>query len=82
MSANIYWTPGAVERNSIHTSTPQAFMRVLKVLNWELGDKLDESFLPSLRALAEVCHESERKAYKQLIDAIERHKEIRVWAEY
>lgn len=85
MSANIYWEPANRPAVDVPVSAPQAFMRTLEHLGWQKHDDiLTEEDLPALRALAEVqpYAEEKRNPYTMLVQAIEKHGRIRVWAVY
>lgn len=85
MSANILWEPATRPCESLDTLAPQNFMRSLEVIGWSNGNNLNETHLSALRGMSAVYRGGQtdvKNPYQQLIDAIERHKEIRVWAEY
>lgn len=83
MSANIYWEPAKRRQNDLPTGAPQHFMRVLRQLGWADDGNLDERALPGLRACFETSADEDfRKCVRILIEAIEKHGEIHIWAIY
>lgn len=82
MSANIYWEPVAKNNRTIDTGAPEYFMRVLGKFGWQDGDTLGVEALDGLKAVVEAIHEGDHKSFQQLIDAIEKHGAIRIWAVY
>lgn len=90
MSANIHWEPNRTKGKSLYTTAPSHFMESLRAIGWATGADseglLDASFLPALRGLAFLHNDREKdldkNPYHQLIEAIEKHGEVRVWAVY
>lgn len=83
MSANIYWGPISPTRTALSTFAPQKFMLTLNAIGWTDNEELDESHLTALKGMAAVFETgTSANPYQQLIDAIEKHGSIHVWAEY
>lgn len=84
MSANILWEPANRPAKDVPTGAPQHFMKTLEHLGWQKHDgELSEEHLPALKALAEATERpGQSNPYTTLIDAIEKHGRIRVWAVY
>jgi len=74
MGASIFWQP--VKGRSLNVGGRSAFVNALG-----LPREFDESKLEFLRGLA-AGNEDFRDAVEELIDAIETHGNVRVWAEY
>lgn len=79
MSANIYWRvddPGM--GNNIGTMTPSSFIGGLeRAFNESLPISLEKKDLPVLRGMAVI-----ETDYDSLVDALEKHEKIRIWAEH
>ena len=86
MGANLCWEPANRPTKDVPTSAPQRMLEVLRKLTETSGQEfvLADYHLPALAALAETCEwgSAERNPYKTLIDAINKHGSIRVWAQY
>ena len=85
MSATILWEPyRAPKGESLWTMAPQNFMETLRHLGWEEGGNLGRKHLAALKALAYQFSDKDttKNPYAQLVDAIEKYDEVRVWAEY
>ena len=90
MSASICWEPTNKGR-SLYTPAPQSFMESLETIGINVqqsgGCCVDSSSLNALRGLAFMYDRHteknpEKNPYTQMINAIEQHGEIRLWAEY
>ncbi len=81
MSANLYWSP-IRKGTDLPVNAPSSFMAALEdAMGHEGPWTLMVSDIPVLRGLAAgLAHE--REAIQSIIAAIERHSQIRVWAEY
>ena len=90
MSANLYWEPSRRTGSSLYTPSPQHFMESLEAIGWrrdaDSSGLLDKSALPALKGLAFLYNDRERdprkNPYTELINAIEKFGEVRIWAEY
>lgn len=86
MSANIYWEPSGRQAKDIPTGAPQSL--ITAIANAGLGDinagiTLDESDLPTLKGMWAVHGRvNVENPYWHIIEAIEKHGSIRVWAVY
>ena len=81
MSANLYWSP-IRKGNDLPVNAPSSFMAALESALGSCGPwTVMESDVPILRGLA-IGFAHERKAIQAIIDAVEQHGQIRVWAEY
>lgn len=81
VSANLYWSP-IRKGKDLPVNAPSSFIAALgDAMQSEGPWTLMVHDVPVLRGLAAgLTHE--REAITAIIDAIEKHGEIRVWAEY
>ncbi len=81
MSASLYWSPIRKGAN-LPVNAPSSFMAALgKAMDQDGPWTLMVSDIPVLRGLAAGL-ENERDAITAIMDALNKHGEIRVWAEY
>lgn len=90
MSANIYWEPSKSTGKELYTLSPSSFLASLEAIGWsrdaDSSGLLDERHLKALRGMAHLYNDREpnpdKNPYSQLVKAVEKHGEVRVWAEY
>jgi hypothetical protein len=83
MSASLYYQP--VKGTHLSIGAPSSFMGALtRAFGERQPDwRFTEGDLLTLRGLmAGLDSEDQREAIQTIIEAIERHSEVRVWAEY
>ena len=82
MSATILYQP--VKGTCLKMGGPSSFLELLRRLTSSPGPwELDGHWTSRLRGAAAATEDREhRAALEELIEAIEKHVEIRVWAEY
>lgn len=82
MGASIYYQ--AVKGKALELYAPQHFLKILRNItgsdgNWEL----DDYWINHLRgAMSNEEDERTKQGLDELIEAIEKHGSIRIWAEY
>lgn len=87
MSAAICWEP-TNKGHQLYVGAPQSFMDSLECIGVRIrsGDTIGQGHLDALRGMAHLYNNQEKdpkkNPYTQLIEAIEKHGEIRLWAEY
>lgn len=81
MGASICWEPVPTKRKTFECSAPQNFLESLRILGWRPERPLDGTFVTALRGMAFAAGQN-GQPYVALIEAIEKHGEVRVWAEY
>lgn len=83
MSANVYWQPVSTGTKCLPTSAPQRFLESLRAIGWSDGGYMNDTSISALRGLS-VLHggPDQDNPYSHLVEAIERHGSVRVWAEY
>lgn len=82
MSASIYYQP--VNGKRLSMGGQSSFLELLRRLTssqgpWELDDYWSSQLTGAAKATKDKEH---RAALEELVDAIEKHGPIRVWAEY
>jgi len=84
VSASIYWRPVVPKEGSrLNTYAPSGFLTALEEVFGSRTPVLERSDLPTLRGMAAVWTDgSGGNPYKDLINAIEKHEAVEVWAEY
>lgn len=87
MSANIYWEPAEKNANDLPVGGKEAFMDALENAGFSDirhgGQVFTEEDLPTLRGMQAVFGEvNVNNPYWHLINAIEKHGSVRVWAQY
>lgn len=87
MSASIFWEPVDPKPKSIGTWAPSSFMEIMERAGLGLPTNLDEAAIPVLRGMAATFGpggpgREHPNPFQQLIDKIEKHGKISVWAEY
>lgn len=81
MPAAIYWEPADASKARISCPAPSSFIdRMTKVFHG-FPLTLSESDIPALKAMA-VMYESKPNPYEELLDILEQHRSIRLWASY
>lgn len=81
MSANIYWRPVAKNNKSINTLTPSAFQETMRKLGLSLPCTLDTRSTLLLQGAAAVF-DDDPNPFQQILDLLEHHDAIELWAEY
>lgn len=77
MGANIYWLP--VEPGiSLEISTPSTFIEIMEKVFGRFPCSLGMRDLEKLRGMAAI----EPEMFEQLLNAVEKHKTIKLWAEW
>jgi hypothetical protein len=85
VSASICWEPCPDKiAKSINVDAPSLFQTVMREAGMELPITLDGAHYPELRAMAAVFgnRADVPNPYQQLIDLIDKHERVHVWAEY
>lgn len=88
MTANIYWEPFSRKAKNIPVTAPSRFMQELEnaglgTVTGGNGITLTEEHLPTLIGMKAVFSGvNNLNPYWHIINAIETHKEIRLWAVY
>ena len=83
MSANICWRPVESKAKRINTSAPSSFMEAMKRAGMSLPCELNASHRERLIGLAAShCYDTPTNPYQQLLDLLEKHESIALWAEY
>lgn len=83
MSASICWRPTDNSRKHISVGAPSSFMQTMDRAGLRLPCTLGENELPTLRGMAATWSAPENaNPYQQIIDLIEQHGEIDLFAEY
>lgn len=77
MGANIYWLP-VKPGISLKISTPSKFIEIMEKAFGKFPCDLGECDLEKLRGMAVI----EPEMFEQLISAVEKHKTIRLWADW
>lgn len=82
MSASIYYQP--VRGKCLPMGGPSSFIDLLRRVTSSHGDwELDGHWVAQLRGAAAATENTEhRAALGEIIEAIEKHGTVRVWAEY
>jgi hypothetical protein len=81
VSANLYWQP--IKGRDLNVHAPSSFIEALGRAGFDLPCNLSGADVPMLRGLAAgMSDDNSRKAVERLIDAIEQHETISLWAEY
>jgi hypothetical protein len=82
MSATILWQPTGGGK-SLNVGSPSSFKDAMERVFGSFPLVLNESALSQLRAMAAVSGSSMAgNAYDELAEIIEKHGEVRLWAEY
>lgn len=81
MGASICWEPVPEKTRQLSCSAPQNFLESLRILGWSPERPLNRGFVVALRGMAFAAGQN-GQPYVELIEAIEKHGEVRVWAEY
>jgi hypothetical protein len=82
MSANLYWRPAAKRGTCLSVAAPSSFMEVLGRISPGPPWTLDSSDLDRLRGAAAASNKGVREGFEELIEAIEKHKSVKVEVEY
>lgn len=82
MGASIYYQP--VNGTHLSMGAPSSFMDLLRRVTssqgpWELDGHWTSQLLGASKATEDEAH---RAALEEIIEAIEKHGTVRVWAEY
>ena len=81
MSANLYWSP-IRKGKDLPVNAPSSFMDALgRALGSSGPWTILSSDAPILRGLAAGL-QHEREAIEAILDALDQHEQIKVWAEY
>lgn len=81
MSASILWEPVDPKPKHIGCWAPSSFMGQMERAGLKLPTNLDESVIPVLRGMAATISGTPNP-FQELIDKIEKHGKISVWAEH
>ena len=79
MSANIMYRPTKGAK-CLGVGAPSSFLKSMEEVFGEKPFVLNEDSIPQLKAMSSVC--SDDNPYKRLVELIEKHDAIEVWAEY
>lgn len=86
MSASIYWEPANRPAKDVPVSAPSRFLTTLQKLTGTSGQEfiLGEDHIAALEALGDCSpyQDDRHNPYLVLVEAIEKHGSIRVWAVY
>lgn len=83
MSASIRWAPIRPDHRSLGVGAPQAFMGALGEVGIDLPCELTREHLNTLKAMAAAVGRGvDENPYRDLVELIEKHDIIRIWAEY
>ena len=82
VSANIYFEPIDPHPRAIGTFAPSSFQEAMRKAGFELPCVLDASAVPVLSGMAATFGSNSPNPYEDIIEAIETHGKIRLWAEY
>ena len=80
MGASIVWQP--IESSSLGVNTPSHFIEVMERAFGKLPLTLDIGSIPILQGIVAAQDDYGAKPFSDLIDAIQKHENIRVWAEW
>jgi hypothetical protein len=84
MSASICWEPVPTKTRTLPVSAPQSFMDSLGIIGIDIrGGRAiaTQEHITALRGMAHVAGQN-GQPYVALIEAIEKHGEVKIWAEY
>lgn len=81
MSASIIWEPVNPNPRTLHVMAPSWFMAALEKAGLGLPRQFGEIDLPVLRGMAATI-DKEANPFQELIDVIDKHGPVEVWAEY
>lgn len=82
MSANIKWRPVNTDAKSIDTWAPSTFQMAMRKAGLELPCSVGKSDSDVLRGLAAAFEGDAPNPYQQILDLLEHHEDIELWAEY
>lgn len=82
MSATIYWEPVNPNPEYLHTMASSWFMECLERAGMELPYTFNRDDIAVLKGLAAAVSDNDRNPFKQLIEAIQKHDEVSVWAQH
>lgn len=85
MSAHINWHPAATKDKSIDVPAPSAFMETMAGVGLTLPCIVRQADIRLLTGMAAVFGPHERSRpnpYQQILDLLEKHDEIEIWAVY
>ena len=84
MSASIVWLPVKPEKyKSINAPAPSWFKETMERAGFELPCTLTSTDLPVLRGMAATnLRDDKPNPHQEVVDAVEKHGAIKIWAEY
>jgi hypothetical protein len=84
MSASICWEPVSKSPASLYALAPQRFMETLQAIGLRIPGEAGQEHITALAGMEVLFNESDpqKNPYSQLIEAIEKHDRVRLWAEY
>lgn len=86
MSVSIFWKPVVPdEGQNLHIPAPSAFQAAMRDAGMELPCTLTRDLIPLLRGMAAVFGphaENRPNPYQQIIDLLDKHEAVELWAVY
>lgn len=86
MSANIHWRPVAKSNKSLNVATPSAFQDKMREAGLPLPCTVEQRHIDLIRGMAigyGAVHHAERpNPFQHILDLLEHHEAIEIWAVY
>jgi len=82
MSASLCWCPVPKRSSTLSAMAPQHTMDILEEIGIEFPGEAGQEHLSSLRALSKSWPDQKHNPFADLVNAIEEHNRVRLWAEY
>jgi len=82
MTASLCWSP--VEKNSrmLSALAPSQTMEILAEIGISFPGEAGIEHLAALHALAKAWPNQKQNPFRDLVEAIEKHDRVKLWAEY
>jgi len=84
MSANIYWRPSTQNNKSLNVPAPSSFQERMREVGLSMPCTVEQCHVPVLKGLAAgYGREKDRpNPFDQILDLLDKHDAVELWAEY
>ncbi len=82
MSANLFWEPAKRKKFDLDEGAPSDFMNLMQRVFGSPLPVLRKNDIPKLEALRDAEESQRRITFERLIDAVDKHDEIQLSAQY
>ena len=82
MSAAICWERVKEDHESLYVLAPSSFIESMERAGLRLPCEIGDGAVPVLTGMAAMHRNDGKNPYEEMIELIEKHGTIRIWAEY